>query len=102
MQCLAPLARPFFQWNHDVIMRWGENGLETNSLSTRIAISLSTFLEFFRAVQHCLDLPIRVGKMVVGLDDQPVLFLRGAILTRANSPRIFNPKNVKTKFPFSY
>ena len=28
MNFLAPLARPLFQWNHDVIMRWGEEGLK--------------------------------------------------------------------------
>ena len=27
MNLIAPLARPFFKWNHDVIMRWGEDGL---------------------------------------------------------------------------
>jgi uncharacterized protein YndB with AHSA1/START domain len=27
MNALAPIARPFFRWNHDVIMRWGETGL---------------------------------------------------------------------------
>lgn len=27
MNLLAPVARPFFEWNHDVIMRWGEQGL---------------------------------------------------------------------------
>lgn len=27
MNLLAPLARPLFQWNHDVIMGWGEEGL---------------------------------------------------------------------------
>jgi uncharacterized protein YndB with AHSA1/START domain len=27
MNILAPVARPLFQWNHDVIMRWGEEGL---------------------------------------------------------------------------
>lgn len=27
MNLLAPVARPLFQWNHDVIMRWGEAGL---------------------------------------------------------------------------
>lgn len=27
MNLLAPIARPFFRWNHDVIMRWGEAGL---------------------------------------------------------------------------
>jgi hypothetical protein len=28
MNLLAPIARPFFQWNHDVIMGWGEDGLK--------------------------------------------------------------------------
>jgi uncharacterized membrane protein len=27
MNALAPLARPFFAWNHDVVMRWGGEGL---------------------------------------------------------------------------
>lgn len=27
MELLAPLARPLFEWNHDVVMRWGEEGL---------------------------------------------------------------------------
>lgn len=27
MNILAPVARPFFRWNHDTIMRWGEEGL---------------------------------------------------------------------------
>jgi uncharacterized protein YndB with AHSA1/START domain len=27
MNLLAPLARPVFAWNHDRIMRWGEEGL---------------------------------------------------------------------------
>ena len=27
MNRLAPLARPLFAWNHDLIMRWGEEGL---------------------------------------------------------------------------
>jgi len=27
MNLLAPLARPFFAWNHDVVMRWGGEGL---------------------------------------------------------------------------
>lgn len=27
MNAIAPIARPFFRWNHDVIMRWGEEGL---------------------------------------------------------------------------
>ena len=28
MNLIAPLARPLFKWNHDVIMRWGEQGLK--------------------------------------------------------------------------
>jgi uncharacterized protein YndB with AHSA1/START domain len=27
MNFLAPLARPFFSWNHDVVMGWGGEGL---------------------------------------------------------------------------
>lgn len=28
MNLIAPAARPLFKWNHDVIMRWGEEGLK--------------------------------------------------------------------------
>jgi|CXWL01.1.fsa_nt_gi hypothetical protein len=28
MNAIAPVARPFFRWNHDTIMRWGEEGLK--------------------------------------------------------------------------
>lgn len=28
MNILAPVARPFFRWNHDTIMSWGEEGLK--------------------------------------------------------------------------
>jgi uncharacterized protein YndB with AHSA1/START domain len=28
MNVLSPIARPIFRWNHDVIMRWGEEGLD--------------------------------------------------------------------------
>ncbi len=28
MNWLAPLARPFFAWNHDAVMRQGEQGLK--------------------------------------------------------------------------
>jgi uncharacterized protein YndB with AHSA1/START domain len=27
MNVLAPIARPFFSWNHDVVMGWGGEGL---------------------------------------------------------------------------
>ena len=33
MNLLAPIARPFFKWNHDVVMDWGREGLE-KKLST--------------------------------------------------------------------
>lgn len=28
MRLLAPIARPIFVWNHDVIMEWGRQGME--------------------------------------------------------------------------
>lgn len=28
MKFLTPIARPFFAWNHDVVMDWGRKGLE--------------------------------------------------------------------------
>jgi len=28
MNILAPIARPFFRWNHNTIMGWGEDGLK--------------------------------------------------------------------------
>ena len=28
MNLLAPVARPFFRWNHDTIMGWGEAGIK--------------------------------------------------------------------------
>ena len=27
MNLLAPVARPIFKWNHDVVMNWGAEGL---------------------------------------------------------------------------
>jgi hypothetical protein len=27
MNLLGPAARPFFKWNHDVVMHWGGEGL---------------------------------------------------------------------------
>ncbi len=27
MNAVAPLARPVFAWNHDLVMRWGGEGL---------------------------------------------------------------------------
>jgi len=28
MNLIAPMARPFFTWNHNIIMGWGEEGLK--------------------------------------------------------------------------
>jgi hypothetical protein len=28
MNLLAPIARPLFKWNHNVVMSWGAKGLE--------------------------------------------------------------------------
>ncbi len=30
MNVIAPVARPLFKWNHDVIMAWGEAGLRSH------------------------------------------------------------------------
>jgi len=35
MNFLAPIARPFFNWNHDVVMGWGGEGL-ARELGTRL------------------------------------------------------------------
>jgi len=37
MNLLAPIARPFFSWNHDVVMRWGGEGL-----AKRLGVQLLT------------------------------------------------------------
>ena len=29
MNFFAPLARPIFKWNHDIVMSWGARGLES-------------------------------------------------------------------------
>jgi uncharacterized protein YndB with AHSA1/START domain len=34
MRALGPVARPVFEWNHDIIMRWGYDGL-TKRLGAR-------------------------------------------------------------------
>ena len=39
MRALAPGARPIFEWNHDVIMRWGLEGLEDRLAGRPIARS---------------------------------------------------------------
>jgi hypothetical protein len=39
MRALAPVARPIFEWNHDVIMRWGLEGLEDRLAGRPIARS---------------------------------------------------------------
>jgi hypothetical protein len=38
MNLFAPVARPFFKWNHDVVMRWGGEGLSKLLGSRLLAI----------------------------------------------------------------
>lgn len=35
MNVFAPVARPLFQWNHDVVMEWGREALEKKFSSSR-------------------------------------------------------------------
>jgi uncharacterized protein YndB with AHSA1/START domain len=37
MNLLAPLARPLFAWNHDVVMAWGHAGLLRRLTATPVA-----------------------------------------------------------------
>jgi hypothetical protein len=37
MNLVAPIARPLFEWNHDVIMSWGAEGLEKR-LGTSVVV----------------------------------------------------------------
>jgi len=37
MNLLAPVARPIFRWNHDVVMNWGRSGLAKRLDSQRLA-----------------------------------------------------------------
>ena len=39
MNVLAPVARPFFRWNHDVVMGWGGEGLAKLLGARRVAAS---------------------------------------------------------------
>jgi hypothetical protein len=36
MNLLAPLARPIFRWNHNVIMGWGESGLSKRLAESKL------------------------------------------------------------------
>ena len=38
MNLLAPVARPFFAWNHDVVMGWGAEGL-SRKLGARLLVT---------------------------------------------------------------
>jgi hypothetical protein len=38
MNVLAPIARPFFAWNHDVVMHWGGEGLSKLLGSRLVAV----------------------------------------------------------------
>ena len=44
MNFIAPLAKPFFQWNHNVIMNWGGEGL-AKKLNCRLLESKETSRE---------------------------------------------------------
>jgi uncharacterized protein YndB with AHSA1/START domain len=37
MNLIAPLARPLFEWNHNVVMNWGAKGLEKRLGTTVVA-----------------------------------------------------------------
>lgn len=39
MNVMAPLAKPFFSWNHDVIMNWGAEGLAKKLGCPKVATS---------------------------------------------------------------
>jgi len=39
MNIVAPIAKPFFAWNHDVIMDWGAEGLARKIGATKIDTS---------------------------------------------------------------
>lgn len=38
MNLLAPIARPIFAWNHDVIMEWGADGLAKHLGARRLPV----------------------------------------------------------------
>jgi hypothetical protein len=39
MNLLAPIARPLFKWNHDVVMNWGADGLARKLGVERLRLS---------------------------------------------------------------
>jgi uncharacterized protein YndB with AHSA1/START domain len=39
MNIVAPIAKPFFSWNHDVIMNWGAEGLAKKLGGVKVATS---------------------------------------------------------------
>jgi hypothetical protein len=54
MKLMAPVARPFFAWNHDVIMRWGAQGL-----AKRLGVKVVE-QKTHRAAPPLLDAAVRV------------------------------------------
>jgi hypothetical protein len=38
MNLLAPVARPLFKWNHDVVMNWGAEGLANKLGVERLSV----------------------------------------------------------------
>jgi hypothetical protein len=53
MNLLAPLARPVFVWNHDVVMAWGYDGL-VRLLSASLGVSPS---QIARSQDHDIQAP---------------------------------------------
>ncbi|HEY8227152.1 MAG TPA: SRPBCC family protein [Pyrinomonadaceae bacterium] len=45
MNLLAPVARPFFSWNHDVVMGWGGEGL-ARQLGTRLEKTSADYADY--------------------------------------------------------
>ena len=39
MNIVAPIAKPFFSWNHDIIMNWGAEGLGRKLGGAKVATS---------------------------------------------------------------
>lgn len=45
MNLLAPVARPFFSWNHDVVMSWGGEGL-AKKLGTQLEKTSTDYADY--------------------------------------------------------
>jgi uncharacterized protein YndB with AHSA1/START domain len=69
MNALAPVARPFFEWNHDVLMKAGMRGL-----AQKLGVQVISF-----EAGH----PLR-GTLKVGLNVMAVWWLRKRFIARRN------------------